>query len=165
MARTPPRLLAKVRANVTQGSVSEMALTTEEKMSWLARVELFEGCSPAALRQVAERSGEIAFPAGRHIVTQGLIGNGLYVIVAGRARVVKGDESVALLGPGDFFGELSVIDQLPRTATVVADEETICLALASWDLIAEIERDPQLALNLLRGLARRLRAVGEQHRH
>jgi CRP/FNR family cyclic AMP-dependent transcriptional regulator len=150
---------------VTEGSVSEMALTTEEKTAWLARVELFEGCSPAALRQIAERSGEIEFPAGRHIVTQGMIGNGLYIIVAGLARVVKGDETIALLGPGEFFGELSVIDQLPRTASVVAEEETTCLALASWDLIAEIERDPQLALNLLRGLASRLRAVRDQHRH
>jgi CRP/FNR family transcriptional regulator, cyclic AMP receptor protein len=150
---------------VTEGSVSEMALTTEEKTAWLARVELFEGCSPAALRQIAERSGEIEFPAGRHIVTQGMIGNGLYIIVAGLARVVKGDETVALLGPGEFFGELSVIDQLPRTASVVAEEDTTCLGLASWDLIAEIERDPQLALNLLRGLASRLRAVREQHRH
>jgi CRP-like cAMP-binding protein len=142
-----------------------MALTTEEKMAWLERVELFKGLPADAMRRIAERCGEIDFPPGRHIVTQGMIGNGLYIVVAGRARVVKGDEVVAELGPGDFFGELSVIDQLPRMASVIADEPTTCLALASWDLIAEIERDPQLALNLLRGLALRLRAAGEQHRH
>jgi len=142
-----------------------MALTTEEKMAWLERVELFKGCPPDALRRIAERGGEIEFPAGRHIVTQGVIGNGLYVIVSGRARVMKGDEVMAELGPGDFFGELSVIDQLPRLATVIAEEPTTCLGLASWDLIAEIERDPKLALNLLRALALRLRAAREEHRH
>jgi CRP-like cAMP-binding protein len=142
-----------------------MALTTEEKMAWLERVELFKGVPEDALRRIAERSGEIEFPPGRYIVRQGVIGNGLYIIISGRARVVKGDEVVAELGPGDFFGELSVIDQLPRLATVIAEEPTTCLALASWDMIAEIERDPQLALNLLRGLALRLRAAREQHRH
>jgi CRP/FNR family cyclic AMP-dependent transcriptional regulator len=142
-----------------------MALTADEKVAWLERVELFKGCPADALRRVAERCGEVEFPEGRHIVTQGVIGNGLYIIVSGLARVVKGDELVAELGPGDFFGELSVIDQLPRLATVIAEEPTICLALASWDLIAELEHDPQLALNLLRGLALRLRAAREQHRH
>ena len=91
-----------------------MALTTEEKVAWLERVELFKGCPADALRRVAERCGEVEFGEGRHIVTQGVIGNGLYIIVSGLARVVKGDEVVAELGPGEFFGELSVIDQLPQ---------------------------------------------------
>ncbi len=142
-----------------------MALTTDEKMAWLERVELFQGLPSEAVRRIAERSGEIRFPAGRHVVTQGIIGNGLYIIIAGRARVVKGDEVVAELGPGDFFGELSVIDQMPRLASVIAEEPTTCLGLASWDLLAEIERDPKLALNLLRALALRLRAAREEHHH
>ena len=58
-----------------------------------------------------------------------------------------------------------MIDQLPRIASVIAEEPTSCLALASWDLIAELERDPPLALNLLRELAARIRAVEELHRH
>jgi CRP/FNR family transcriptional regulator, cyclic AMP receptor protein len=143
----------------------DMALTTEEKMAWLERVELFAGLPADAVQRLAERCGEIEFPAGHHIVTQGIIGNGLYIIIAGLARVVKSDEVIAELGPGEFFGELSVIDQMPRLATVIAEEPTTCLALASWDLIAEIERDPKLALNLLRALALRLRAAREEHRH
>jgi CRP/FNR family transcriptional regulator, cyclic AMP receptor protein len=142
-----------------------MALGTEEKRAWLARVELFQGCSPDSLARVADRTGEIEFPPGRHIVQQGQIGNGLYIVIAGVARAVRGDEVMARLGPGDFFGELSVIDQLPRMATVIAETPTSCLALASWDLIAELERDSHLALNLLRGLAARLRAVEDLHRH
>jgi CRP-like cAMP-binding protein len=141
------------------------ALTTQEKTAWLARVDLFAGLPADAVGRIAERCGEIDFPADRHIVTQGIIGNGLYIVISGRARVVKGDEVIAELGPGDFFGELSVIDQMPRLATVIADEPTTCLGLASWDLIAEIERDPKLALNLLRALALRLRAARDEHRH
>jgi len=142
-----------------------MGLSTEEKRAWLGRVELFRGCSPESLERIAERCGEIEFPPGRHIVQQGQIGNGLYVVVAGSARVVRGDEVMAELGPGDFFGELAVIDQMPRIATVIAETTTTCLGLASWDLIAELERDPHLALNLLRELAARLRSIEEQHRH
>lgn len=142
-----------------------MALGTEEKRAWLGRVELFRGCSPKSLARVAERTGEIEFSAGRHIVQQGQIGNGLYIVISGVAVAIRGTDVIARLGPGDFFGELSVIDQLPRMASVVAETTTSCLGLASWDLIAELEQDPQLALNLLRELAARLRAVEELHRH
>lgn len=142
-----------------------MALTLEEKVSWLERVELFRGCPSESLRRVAEVAGEIEFPAGHHIVQQGYVGNGLYMIVAGRVRIVRGDEMLAVLGSGEFFGELAVIDQEPRLASAIAEEPTTCLALASWDLIATLEEDPQLALNLLRELAKRLRACGEQLTH
>ena len=65
----------------------------------------------------------------------------------------------------DFFGELSVIDQRPRTATAYALGETVCLALASWDLMAVLEREPVLAMNMLKELAGRLRAADAQLRH
>jgi CRP/FNR family cyclic AMP-dependent transcriptional regulator len=142
-----------------------MALTTDEKLAWLARVELFRGCSEESLRRVADATGEVEFEAGRYIVQQGQIGNGLYIVVAGTARVVRGDEVLAHLGAGDFFGELAVIDQMPRMASVVAEERTTCLALASWDLLAILEQDPRLALNLLRELAVRLRQLDLQHSH
>jgi CRP/FNR family transcriptional regulator, cyclic AMP receptor protein len=142
-----------------------MALGSEEKRAWLERVELFSGCSPAALNRLAGRLGETEFAAGQRIVSQGQVGSGLFIIVSGRARVVRGQEPLASVGPGDFFGELAVIEQQPRMASVIAEERTTCLALASWDLIEELRQDPELALNLLRELARRLRTAQEQHRH
>ncbi|MEA2623794.1 MAG: family transcriptional regulator, cyclic receptor protein [Chloroflexota bacterium] len=140
-----------------------MALDTNAKREWMARVALFRGCSPDALERLAERMGEVEFPAGHHIVTQGQVGSGLYILVTGRARVLRGDDLIADLEPGDFFGELAVLDQMPRSATVIALEPTTCLGLASWDLIAELERDPQLALNLLRELAGRIRFLEDQY--
>ncbi len=67
--------------------------------------------------------------------------------------------------PGEFFGELSVLDGLPRIAQVVATEPTRCLALASWDFEQAVLDNPTLALAILRGLAARLRSVTEQQHH
>ena len=142
-----------------------MPITTAGKADWLSRVDLFSGVAREELERIADLSGEIDFPAGRHIVQQGFVGNGLYIIVTGRARVVRGDDTLAELGPGDFFGELAVIDQQPRLASVVAMEPTTCLALASWDLLRLLETDPRICLNLLRALAERLRQAQEHHRH
>jgi CRP/FNR family cyclic AMP-dependent transcriptional regulator len=142
-----------------------MTITTHEKADWLARVDLFSGIDQPGLERVAELAGEIEFPPGRHIVQQGLVGNGLYILVSGAADVVHSGEVLATLRPGDFFGELAVIDQMPRSASVVAREHTRCLALASWDLLALLGREPRISLNLLRTLASRLRAAQEHHRH
>jgi len=140
-----------------------VALSNDDKQHWMRNVPLFRGCSPEALARLAERLGEIQFRAGQHMVTQGQVGNGLYMLVSGRAEVRRGDEVVAVLEPMAVFGELAVLDQEPRDATVVALEPVTALALASWDLIAELEEDPQLALNLLRELAGRIRLLEDRH--
>jgi CRP-like cAMP-binding protein len=72
---------------------------------------------------------------------------------------------IARLKAGDFFGELSVLDGLPRTAQVVTREPTRCLGLASWDFEQALLESPTLALSILRGLAGRLRTVTEQQHH
>jgi CRP-like cAMP-binding protein len=140
-----------------------MALGTQEKRSMMERVPLFRGCAQESLERLAQRMGEIQFSSGQHMVTQGQVGNGLYIMVSGKARVQRGDDVIAALGPTDFFGELAVLDQQPRNATVIATEPVTALALASWDLIAELEHDPQLALNLLRELAGRLRSIEDRY--
>lgn len=142
-----------------------MPLSTDEKSAALAGVPLFAGISAQALASLAETTGEVEFSAGQQIVRQGQVGTGLYVIHSGSVKVLRGSDEVAHLGPGEFFGELAVIDQQPRNASVQAAEPTVCLALASWDLLRLLESDNALALNLIRGLAARVRSAGEQHRH
>lgn len=142
-----------------------MPLTTENKTAALSRVPLFAGISEESLSRLASVTGELGFEPGQFIVLQGQIGTGLYVVVEGSVRVVRGSDELARLGPTDFFGELSVIDQMPRSASVQAVERTRCLALASWDLLDLLESDPQLCLNLIRGLVARVREHGEHHRH
>lgn len=136
-----------------------MALTDGERLAWIRAVPLFRGCAEASLLRVAERTAETSFATGAAIVQQGQVGNGLYLIVAGTAAVTTGEQELARLGPGQVIGELSVIDQEPRVASVVALEPVTCIALASWDLLAVLDSDPQLARNLLTELARRLRAA------
>jgi CRP-like cAMP-binding protein len=108
---------------------------------------------------------DLAFPAGEYIVRQGQVGTGFYLITSGRVRVVRGSERLAHLGPGEFFGELSVLDQAPRMAHVIAEEPTTCLALASRDLTRLLEKHPRIALAMLRVVARRLRAAADHPRH
>jgi CRP-like cAMP-binding protein len=140
-------------------------MQTDEVASALARVPLFEGISSESMARLVAVTGELDFEEGQFIVLQGQVGTGLYVIVEGAAKVMRGSDELARLGPNDFFGELSVIDQEPRNASVQATMPTRTLALASWDLLDLIESDPKLALNLIKGLAARIRAQGERHNH
>jgi CRP-like cAMP-binding protein len=142
-----------------------MALSVDDKVQLLGGVQLFAEVGPEGLRHVAERCVEVAYPAGRWIVRQGEVGTGFFLIVSGRARVVRNDELIGELGPGEFFGELSILDGQPRVAHVVADEPTACLALTSWDFEALIEAQPKLAIAILKGVARRLRDVDERLRN
>jgi CRP-like cAMP-binding protein len=139
-----------------------VALSRQEKVAWLAKVPLFEGCSTKVIEGVADVTAEQQFAAGQAVVQQGQVGNGLFIVVSGSVRIVAGSRELGRLGPGDFVGELSVIDQQPRTATALAEGPTVCLALASWDLMALVGQDRELTVNLLRGLAGRLRRADEQ---
>ncbi len=142
-----------------------MPLTEAEKLAALKALPLFQGISDESMSRLAAVTGEQSFAAGHFIVLQGQVGTGLYVILEGTARVVRGTTEVATLEPGEFFGELAVVDQQPRAASVQAITPVRCLALASWDLLELLESDGALALNLIRGLVARIREHGEQHRH
>jgi CRP-like cAMP-binding protein len=141
------------------------ALSQEARISLLREVALFHGVTGEGLAAVADRSTEIAFEAGRTIVRQGEVGTGFFLIASGQARVVRDGRTIAELGPGQFFGELSLLDQQPRIANVIAETPVDCLALASWDFEAILSAQPGVALAILRGVARRLRAVSEEHSH
>jgi len=93
------------------------------------------------------------------------VGTGFFMVARGAVRVVRDGTTITRLGPGDFFGELSVLDGRPRVAQVVADEPTVCLALATWDFEAVVKEEPAVALAILRGLAGRLRSLTEADRH
>jgi CRP/FNR family transcriptional regulator, cyclic AMP receptor protein len=142
-----------------------MTLTHDRRAELLAGCPLFKGIDADGLAKLAELATPVDFPAGHVIARQGEIGTGFFVIVSGSVRVVRDGAVVARLGPGEFFGELSVLDQMPRNATVAADEPTSCLALASWDFDRILLEEPALTLAILRGVARRLREVSESARH
>jgi CRP/FNR family transcriptional regulator, cyclic AMP receptor protein len=139
-----------------------MILTHDRRTELLAACPLFRGVGAENLAALAEKATEVEFAPRQAIVRQGEIGTGFFVVVEGRVKVVRDAQTLATLGPGEFFGELSVLDGGPRIAQVVAEEPTRCLALASWDFEKVLLDQPALALAILRGLATRLRAVSEQ---
>jgi CRP-like cAMP-binding protein len=142
-----------------------MALTREQTTQLLARTRLFAGVDAAGLKGISARVTELDVPADRLIARQGEIGTGFYIVVSGAVRVVRDGETLAQLGPGDFFGELSVLDGRPRIAQVVSSEPTTCLALASWDFEAVVHEQPSVAMAILRELAGRLRELTEAQHH
>jgi CRP/FNR family cyclic AMP-dependent transcriptional regulator len=142
-----------------------MTLTHDRRTELLAGCPLFKGIDAQGLAMLASLATPVDFPAGHVIARQGEIGTGFFVIVSGEVRVVRDGVVVARLGPGEFFGELSVLDRMPRNATVAAEVETSCLALASWDFEKVLLEEPALTLAILRGVATRLRAVTESTRH
>jgi CRP-like cAMP-binding protein len=142
-----------------------MALTLDRRSELLAACPLFRGIDQHGLAGLAEVATAVDFPAGHVIARQGEIGTGFFVVVEGMVKVVRDGAAIAHLGPGEFFGELSVLDRMPRNATVAAETATTCLALASWDFDKVLLEQPALTLSILRGVATRLREVTDSTRH
>jgi len=122
----------------------------------LRKVPLFEGISNADLQRIAESAKERRFEAGAPIVSAGEPGHGFYLIINGRVEVKRGDRTIATLGPGDYFGELALIRETPRNATVVAKDPTTCLALARWDFKGIVVANPSIAIRILETVASRI---------
>jgi CRP/FNR family transcriptional regulator, cyclic AMP receptor protein len=142
-----------------------VTLTQVHRIELLGACPLFSGMTADDLAAIAERALEVEFPADHVIARQGEIGTGFFVIVEGAVRVVRDGEELARLGPGDFFGEMSVIDGFPRVAQVATTTDTRCLALASWEFERLILDHPTIGLAILRGLSARLRSRTEQTQH
>lgn len=123
----------------------------------LVAVPLFSALSKAELRQVERASDEIDAPAGRVLVTQGRTGREFFLILSGEAVVHRNRRKVATLGPGQYFGELSLIDRGARSATVTAVTDMHLLVLGQREFAGLLEELPAMAAKLLKGLAQRLR--------
>ena len=123
----------------------------------LRRVPLFKGLSNSELQQLSQLVKEQSYKAGAPIVQEGQTGLGLYVIRSGRASVKKAGRTVNRIGPNEFFGEIAVLDGGPRTASVIADEDTVCYTLASWEIKPLLTKNAGLAYKMLVEVVRRLR--------
>ncbi len=134
----------------------------KQTVGFLQRVLLFQGLKTRQLEHLAKRFVERDFPAGQAMVTQGQGGEGFFIIVSGGAEVIRersdgGKAVVNTFGPTDFFGELALLDDGLRTASVVATEATKCLVLTRWDFLAALREDAEMSVTVLQELARRFR--------
>ena len=123
----------------------------------LARVPLFSGVKDKDLKRLGKRLTERSFNEGEVITTQGESGLGFFVIEDGNASVSRDDKVVRNLGPGDFFGEVALIDEGPRSATVVATTDLNCRGMTAWEFKPFVEEHPDVAWALLQTLVGRLR--------
>jgi CRP-like cAMP-binding protein len=125
-------------------------------------VPIFANCSAEEIAAITAVAQESFFQPGQIIVTQGTPGQAFYLILTGRVEILRDGTSLGAFGPGDFFGEMSLLDQAPRSATIRAIEQTECLMLSSWDFKGLLERYPSIAIKLLEVLSRRLRVADER---
>jgi CRP/FNR family transcriptional regulator, cyclic AMP receptor protein len=125
----------------------------------LATVPYFEGLSDKTRKSVAKEGKVLTYDGGKVIVGEGGAGVGFYLILDGKVEVRKGGRVLATLGKGQFFGEMSVIDGLPRSADVVAVAPTKCWALSAWSFAGLVKAHPELALSMLKELVKRLRST------
>ncbi len=136
----------------------------KQTADFLAKVPLFKGLKKRQRENLAKRFVERDYPAERAIVTQGKGGEGLFIIVSGHTDVMRqrGDgEAVQVndFGPADFFGELALLDDGPRTASVITTEETKCLVLTRWDFYGALREDVDMSVTILEEMARRFRVA------
>lgn len=136
----------------------------ENILQIMERVPLFQKLEPRQLKHIASQFADRAFETGQEIVKQGQGGMGLFIVVSGHAQAVRarvdGDRVIVNeFGPGDFFGEMSLLDEGPRTASVIATEPTRCLVLVAWDFHSVLKNDPDVALLVLQSVAQRFRQV------
>ncbi len=125
----------------------------------LSSVPLFAGLDNRALKRLAEQAKRRTYAAGDPIIRQDAPASALYVITKGRVRVHEGgDEGATLteLIPGEFFGELALIEDRPRTASVTAVEETECMLFVAWEFTALLKEHPSIAVPIMHELIKRL---------
>jgi CRP-like cAMP-binding protein len=129
----------------------------------LASVPLLAGLDDRTRRRLADTGKRRTYAAEEAIVTEGSTGSAFYIVLSGRARVERGGETIGQVSGGDFFGELALIEEHARTASVIAAEETDCLLFPAWEFTALLEEHPRLAMQIMKVLIGRLHRR-EHHR-
>jgi CRP-like cAMP-binding protein len=129
----------------------------DSKLDHLAQVRLFRACSRKELTTIGRASDEVRVAAGKTIVEEGQTGHEFFLILDGNASVLRKGRKVATLGPGDYFGELALLDRGPRNATVKADGDMEVLVLGQREFSGVLDEVPTIAHKLLASMATRLR--------
>jgi CRP/FNR family cyclic AMP-dependent transcriptional regulator len=129
----------------------------------LHQVPLFAGVDRKQLKKLGREMSERTFPEGHTITEEGESGIGFFVIEHGNATVSIDGQVIRTLGPGDWFGEIALIDEGKRTATIVASTDLRCRGMTSWEFRPFVQSHPEVAWPLLQTLASRLRESEARH--
>jgi len=131
-------------------------LRRNEKVELIKRVPLFAHCSKRELREVAQLADEIDLREGKEMTRQGSRGREFFVLLEGTANVTKNGRRINTLGPGDFFGEIALVSDTPRTATVTATSPVRALVVTDRSFRRLLEDSPSIQSKVLTALAERL---------
>ncbi len=137
-------------------------LTSVERLLFVRGVPIFKELRDDFLVRLASVMDELSFPANHAIFTEGQEGRSLYIVVSGRVKVHLSDRELARLEQGACFGEMSLFDAEPRSATVTTLENCECLMLTQQQLYDAIDETPGIAVNIIRLLSRRTRELNQR---
>jgi CRP-like cAMP-binding protein len=133
-----------------------VALRRDAKIELLKSVPLFAGCSKGELRELAKSADELDIREGTVLTREGRPGREFFVLIDGTARVTKAGKKIADLGAGDWFGEIALITNRPRTATVTASSPGDVLVITDRRFHSVVETMPSIALKVLATVGERL---------
>jgi CRP/FNR family transcriptional regulator, cyclic AMP receptor protein len=139
--------------------VYNRGMQQDAKTERLSGIPLFARSGARVLERIARLCTEVRLPAGSVLCREGEAGAEFFVLESGTVAVQVGGSQVATLGPGDFFGELALLDAGPRTATVVAETEVHVLVVSRQEFGGLLDQEPQLAVRMLPAIGARLRAL------
>lgn len=137
-------------------------MASNSKTNQLRGVQLFSACTDKELAQIARACDEMVVDADAVIMEEGTTGEDFYLIVTGEASISRGGHHVATVGAGGYFGELALLDEAPRNATVTAKTPMTLIRLGRREFSAVLDSWPGVAHKLLRHVARRLRLADQQ---
>jgi CRP/FNR family transcriptional regulator, cyclic AMP receptor protein len=131
-------------------------LSRDKKLQMIKQVPLFERCSKKTLQEIARLADEIDLPQGKVLTREGRTGYEFFVLIEGTVDVSQNSKRIRTLGPGDFFGEIALVSRVPRTATVTTTSPVRALVVSARNFRSLIDRSPEVALQVLDAVARRL---------
>jgi len=123
----------------------------------LKKVPLFAGLDDKELQEISLSMRERRFKAGDTMTQEGAAGVGFFVVEEGRAEVQVGGETKGSVGPGDYFGEIALINESPRTATLTASTDMVCWGMTPWDFRPLVESNSTIAWKLRTAMAEKMR--------
>ncbi len=135
-------------------------MSRDERVERLRSVPLFSACTEKQLEFIATRVEDLEFAPGRMLCEEGRSGGDFFIVLSGRADVRRAGKTVNTMVPGDFFGEIALLDQGPRTATVVATTAMRCFVLGPGQFQDVLYQNGDIARQMLYAVTKRLRATG-----
>jgi len=137
-------------------------ISTVEKVLFLKSIDLFRALPSEELAQIAEIAEEQPLSSGDQVFGEGEPGDALYLIVEGKVKVHKGTKELVRLSIRDVFGEMAVLDSEPRSASVTAVEDSVCLKIGRDDFRDILSERPEIAMGVMKVLTRRLRETSKK---